>query len=171
MNPLRDYVDWKLTHPQGYMSRNLFDKDNLIIQNSYRTRDAKSTETGVSFYTTSDVVATTYAQIAIVVGNASDYRGKTITFSTPSYGGTSGTRIAVFKKTASIQNGSNSKKTGDLYYSVITVEDKEYTDEKLCIVLYAYGKGADEFVTYEKIMVNEGDEILQYEPYGKFIKK
>ena len=170
MNTLRDYVDWKLTHQQGYMSRNLFDKNNLIIQNSYYTRDAKSTETGVSFYTTSNVAATTYAQITIVVGNASDYRGKTITFSTPSYGGTSGTKMSVLKAKTQIQNGSNSKKSGDLYYSAITVEDKEYTDEKLCIVLYAYGKGADQLVSYEKIMVNEGDEILPYEPYGKFIK-
>lgn len=171
MNTLKDYVDWKLTHPQGYKSRNLFDKDNLIIQNSYYTRDAKSTETGVEFYTASNSTTTTYAQMVFIVGNASNFKGKTITFSTPSYGGTVATKISVMKSTTSIQNGSNSAKSGDVYYSKITVEDKEYTDEKLCIMLYAYGKVASELVAYDEIMVNEGSEILPYEPYGKIIRK
>ena len=171
MNTLRSYVEWKLTHsqkkPEPVASRNLFDKGNIMVQNAYYTVNPSSTESGVAFYTSNNCTTTTYAQIALIIGNASDFKGKTITFSTPSYGGTVATKINVMKANAGIQNGSNSTKVGNVYCSRITVENKEYTDEKLCIILYAYGKGASELVTYDEIMVNEGSEILPYEPYRK----
>ena len=169
MNTLKDYVEWKLTHsqkkPEPVASRNLFNKNNLVIQNNYYTVNPQSTESGVSFYTASNATPTIYVQIAIVVGNAADFNGKTITFSTPSFWGTSGTKLAIMKSNVAIQNGSNITKVASVYCSKITVENKEYTDEKLCIILYAYKMGANELVTYDEIMVNEGSEILPYEPY------
>ena len=169
MLTLKDYVNWGLTHckKKSVKSRNLFDKNNLIVQYRYLAESVKSTETGVAFSTTDDCVSTTYAQCWLVVGNASDFRGKTLTFSTPSYVGTVATKISVVNGRTAIQKGNDFIKSGDVYYSQITVEDKEYTAEKVCIVLYAYGKNANELVEYKEIMVNEGSEALPYEPYVK----
>lgn len=171
MNTLRDYVDWKLTHPQGYMSRNLFDKDNVVAVSRYLAKTPTPTENGIAFVTEDACSVTEYPQMSISVCSVSKFRGKTVTLSSPSFAGTAATKIVVLKNTSRIQFGTDWKKWGDVYYSTITVEDREYTDETLGVALYAYGKGAGELVTYEKIMLNEGAEPLPYEPYGKFIKK
>lgn len=169
MLTLKDYVNWGIAHcgSKHKKSLNLFDKDNFVVQYRYLTENEKSTKTGVSFYTSETYVSTTYAQCCLVIGNASEFRGKTITFSTPTYGGTVATKISVMKGRSVIQNGSNCVKSGDVYFSQITVADQEYTTENVCIMLYVYGKNANELIEYEKIMVNEGSEILPYEPYVK----
>ena len=171
MTLFKQYILWKLAHcntkkPEA-ASLNLFDKGNLITHRTYHTTNVQSTETGVSFQTSESCATTTYAQCVLTIGNAADFKGKTLVFSSPSYGGTSATKISVMKSLTAVQNGSNWSKVGDVYYSQITVEDKEYTDEKICIMLYAYGKGANELILYDEIMVNEGGEVLPYEPYKK----
>lgn len=171
MNTLRDYVDWKLTHPQGHMSRNLFDKDNVNVNNRYCTMNNTPTDTGVQFYTDSQCTPTTYAQMNFRIGSASDFKGKTLILTIPKINGTKATKISVMNGISSVQDGSNCAKSGDLYYSKITVDDKEYTTEKICIMLYVYGKQPNELIIFDEIMVHEGTEPLPYEPYGKFIKK
>lgn len=170
MTLFKQYILWKLAHckknPEA-ISLNLFNKDNLITHRLYQSTNVQSTETGVSFNTSATCTTTTYAQCVLTIGNAADFKGKTLVFSSPSYGGTSATKISVMKSTTAVQNGSNWTKSGDVYYSQITVEDKEYTDEKICIMLYAYGKGANELILYDEIMLNEGSEVLPYEPYKK----
>ena len=49
MNTLKDYVNWKLAHPQGYKSRNLFDKDNFVLRGSNATESFTPTNTGLSY--------------------------------------------------------------------------------------------------------------------------
>ena len=164
---LKDYVDWKLTHQKKKKSRNLFDKDNLDVSNYNFCNSAKSTDSGVSFKTNSNVQTNNYVICGLSLGNAVDFRGKTITLSSPDMYGTTATKLAVRKGISNVQNGSNWTKSGDVYYSQITVEDKEYTGEILCILLYAYGQQPDTVITYNNIMVNEGSEILPYEPYRK----
>lgn len=168
MLTLKDYVNWGLTHTKKKpKSRNLFNKDNIVVQYFNLVTNIQPTETGVSFYTVDDYGPSKYGQYWLSIGNASDFRGKTLTFSSPSYGGTVATKISIVNGRTATQNGSNFAKSGDVYFSRITIPDEEFTTEKVCIMLYVYGKSANELIEYNEIMVNEGSEILPYESYNK----
>ena len=164
---LKDYVDWKLTHQKKKKSRNLFDKDNYVIQNSNYANTFKATDTGFSYTVTSNAPSGAYPNVCLTIGSASDFKGKTITFSATSYY-TNATKLSVRKGASLAQQGKGFAQSGDLYYSQITIPDKEYTNEVLVIMLYApMGAAGGTVITYDNIMVNEGSEILPYEPYRK----
>ena len=174
MNTLKDYVEWKLTHTKGRMSRNIFDNTNLIVQEKSFATNVTPSETGVSYTIASNAPSSAYPRVDLVIGPASKYAGKTITM-TLSNMFSKATKLAVRKLGASVQNGSELKQLGDLFYSTITIEDKDYTTENLCIMLYcymgsSYNHQAGDIITHNDIMVYEGSDILSYEPYGKYIK-
>ena len=176
MNALKDYVEWKLTHSKGYMSRNLFDNTNLKVQERAFATNVTPTKTGVSYTIASNAPSNAYPRVDLVIGPASKYAGKTITM-TVSNMFSRATKLSVRKlaSSSSAQNGSELKQSGDLFYATITIEDKDYTTENLCIMLYcymgsSYNHQAGDIITHNNIMVYEGSDILPYEPYGKHIK-
>lgn len=155
----------------GNLSRNLFDNSNIRRVSCWKLKPntLSSTSTGVTIMAEDDITPTDFPSVALSLGLASDFAGKTITFSSPSISGSVDTKLRVNRGVSSVQNGTNWTQKGDIYYSTITVEDKEYTTETLCIVLYGRGLNPGDSMTFENIMVNEGSEPLPYEQHNKYI--
>lgn len=174
MNTLRDYVNWKLTHPQGYMSRNIFHKDIVSLKTAgwYLDRStAIVTDKSITAYGTATA---NNGLLNCYLGELSELAGKTISMTfTPmtEFTNTSTTALVVTNKSfVNIASGKNVAWDGG-YHSCITIPEEPEEGSLFAIRLYGQKLTEGAEVKIDNIMIYEGSEPLPYEPYGKFIKK
>ena len=149
-------------------TKNIFNKDNIVYHGGINSMKSslKSTTTGISYNVTSPGSTNS---IFIKFGEAADYAGKWLTFTSTDY--YSRNTAIVIKNAAAgsstVLSGSLATSDGNgLYYSAIYVEEGIYTDEVL--VLRLYGDAVSDVVEYSNIMVSVGEVPEKYEPYGKY---
>ncbi len=179
MNTLKDYVDWKLTHPQGYMSRNIYHADIVfcVPQGWNLDRDSRVvTDSSIAAYATKD--ASLGNLHCYLTGDTTQYAGKTLsmTFTAESdlvY--TSANKLYLrmpyqSSNTVLAESSAPSAWDGGYFASITIPEDFDET-ALFDIVLYGRNFSAGDEIKIDNIMVYEGTEPLPYEPYGKYIKR
>lgn len=174
MNTLRDYVDWKLTHPQGYMSRNIFYKDIVYFKNAGWNLDRDTSIVTDKSFTAYGDKDSQFGSLALYLGDASDFAGKTLSMTfTPETDFTypNNCILSVFNNSwSSIVSVTSAEWEGG-YHCCITVPAEPEKGTRLGIRIYGRNLTQGAEVKIDNIMIYEGTEPLPYEPYGKFIKK
>ena len=152
----------------GLTTKNLFDKDNILVVKTANAKNAVPTNTGVKATITSD-----WGYVFVKIGLASDYAGKTLCFSwkPDSYNPTGSTRLVVVDSSSKIlATSSEEPRLEDgTKYSIMTI-DGEYTTEILYARLYFANIDITKYDTieFQNIMVCESSEYVPYEPYHKY---
>lgn len=148
----------------GDKTDNLFNNANIDLNNVYAAKNIESTDTGIKFVTTAGG-----GQVNVVIGLAKDFEGKTLVFSSPNYYNTVATSFAIREVSGThLIGGTNWTKSGDVYYSTITVPENGYTTEELCLRLYFSNMNIGDEIEYNDLMVAYGNTPKEYEQYGKY---
>lgn len=147
----------------GNKSDNLFNNDNIDLNNTYAVENIESTASGIKFIATG-----ASGQVNVVIGQAKDFEGKTLVFSSPNYYNTSATSFAIRETNGThLVGGTDWTKSGNVYYSTITVPENGYTTEELCLRLYFSNMNIGDEIEYNDLMVAYGNTPKEYESFNQ----
>lgn len=172
---LKDYVDWKLAHPQGYMSRNIYRADIVycIAAGWNLSRDGRVvTDSSITTYATTDAAM---GNLVIYLDlDIKQYAGKTLSMTF-----TAETEFAyavptrMFIKTpyqsgnTLLVEGTQSTTWDGGYFNSIAIPEDIDATAVLQITIYGRNFTTGDEIKYDNIMIYEGTEPLPYEPYTK----
>ena len=152
-------------------TKNLFDKDNLVVNRKFNVSKYTSTDTGVDVTPVSAGVINGFCMCD--VGLAKDYVGKTLCFSwkPDDFNTSTSTKIIIADSSNSVvaESSANVILEDGTRYTTLTVNG-EYTTEILRLRLYFSNIDTSVYNTlkFENIMLCESSEYVPYEPYQKY---
>lgn len=149
-------------------TKNLFDKDNLVVNRTWNVSNYSSTDTGVMI-----TIRDKGGFCNLDIGLAKDYVGKALCFSwkPDDYNTSTSTRIIIADSSNSVVAESSAIVILEdgTRYTTLTVNG-EYTTEILRLRLYFSNIDTSVYNTlkFENIMLCESSEYVPYEPYQKY---